>query len=185
MAVLAKLRADYRRHGRSPTNLAFWAVAIYRFGVWSHHLRFAPARWITSKLYGLLFFMIQVASGIELNREARIGDGLYLVHVGNIKVHPGTVIGERCTIFHDVTVGTNLDRDGAPTIGDDVYIGAGAKILGPVRIGDGARIAANSLVVADIPPGVTAIGVPARPMQFSGQRNPGPQLHREAEGSAK
>lgn len=168
--MFEKVRSDYRRHGRRLLNLAFWALAVYRFGVWSNGLRFRPARWLTSKLYGLWFFLLQITSGIELNREARIGEQLFLPHVGNIKIHPHAVIGDRCTIFHDVTVGNNLDRAGAPTIGSDVHIGAGAKILGPVKVGDGARIAANSLVVSDIPPGVTAVGVPARPMRFSGPR---------------
>jgi len=81
-------------------------------------------------------------------------------------VHPKTVIGERCGIQQDVTIGTNPERNGAPIIGDDVYIGAGAKVLGPVKIGDRARIAANSLVINDVPDDATAIGVPARIIRY-------------------
>jgi len=70
-----------------------------------------------------------------------------------------------------LTLASNMERDGAPIIGKDVYIGTGtgAVILGEVTIGDGARIAANSLVITDVPPGATAIGVPARVMKYTGR----------------
>jgi serine O-acetyltransferase len=71
--------------------------------------------------------------------------------------------------MHDVTIGTNMEREGVPVLGDDVFVGAGAKILGPVRIGSGARIAANSLVLQDVPEGATAIGVPARVLRYTGR----------------
>jgi serine O-acetyltransferase len=71
--------------------------------------------------------------------------------------------------MHDVTIGES-DRRGVPVIGDDVFIGAGAKVLGPIRIGHGARVAANSLVIADVPDGATAIGVPARILSYSGRK---------------
>jgi len=80
------------------------------------------------------------------------------------------VIGDRVGIMHDVTIGTNLERPGTPVIGNDVFIGTGARILGGVKIGDGARIAANSVVLTDVPAGATAIGVPARVMQYTGAR---------------
>jgi len=94
------------------------------------------------------------------------------VHGWNIKIHPESVIGARVGIMHDVTLGTNMERPGAPVIGDDVFIGAGARIIGGVHIGNGARIAANSLVIGDVPAGATAIGVPARVMQYTGRPPP-------------
>lgn len=167
--MLDKLRSDFVRHGRSLRNPAFWAVAVYRFGGWSNQLPVAPARWLTSKAYGMLFLGVELASGIVLNREAQIGEDFHIVHSGNIKIHPDTVIGDRVGIMQDVTLGTNMEREGAPIIGDDVFIGAGAKILGTVRIGNGARIAANSLVINDVPEGATAVGVPARVMRYTGR----------------
>jgi len=164
-----QIRSDYRRHDSSLLNPALWAVLNYRFGVWSFNFRFAPLRWLTSKIYGLNMFFILITSGIRLNREAKIGKDFHLIHSGNTSIHPLTVIGDRCGIQQDVTIGTNMDRDGAPVIGDDVYIGSGAKILGTIKIGDGARIAANSLVITDVPPGATAIGVPARVMKYTGR----------------
>jgi acetyltransferase-like isoleucine patch superfamily enzyme len=111
---------------------------------------------------GGLRLVTEIATGVSIPRELEVGEGLHLIHAANIRIHPSAVIGERVGIMHDVTIGTGLDEPGAPVIGDDVFIGAGAKIVGPVRIGAGARIAANSLVVSDVPPGATAIGVPAR-----------------------
>ncbi|MEB2344564.1 MAG: serine acetyltransferase [Deltaproteobacteria bacterium] len=164
-----QVRADYHRHGRSLLNPALWAMVVYRFGRWSLARRTRAARWVTSKVYGLLFLGVELATGITLNREAIVGEGFHLVHSGNIKVHPGVVIGDRVGLMHDVTLGTNMGRGGVPQLGNDVFIGAGAKILGAVTIGDGARVAANSLVVSDVPPGATAIGVPARVMRYTGR----------------
>lgn len=163
------LRADYRRHDASLRNTALWAIATYRFGRWSLGLRSRFLRKLTGAVYGLMTFVVELASGIRLHREASIGAEFHLVHSGNVKIHPQSVIGDRVGIMHDVTLGTSNDRAGAPTLGNDVFVGAGAKILGPVRVGDGARIAANSLVISDVPPGVTAIGVPARAIRYTGR----------------
>ena len=80
------------------------------------------------------------------------------------------MIGRNCNIAHQVTIGTSAGgRTGAPTIGDGVYIGTGAKIIGTIDVGDGAKIAANSLVMTNVPAGATAIGVPARVMRAPSQ----------------
>lgn len=166
--LLEDLRSDYRRHGRTLKNPAVWALAVYRFGVWSQDIK-GPLGFVVSKVYGSMFLGVQLTTGMVLNREARIGKDLNIVHWGNTRIHPDTVIGDRCGIMHDVTIGTNMERDGVAVIGDDVFIGAGAKILGPVRIGSGARIAANSLVLQDVPEGATAVGVPARILRYTGR----------------
>jgi serine O-acetyltransferase len=170
--LIREIRADYVRHGSRRLNPAWWAVAVYRYGRWSLGLR-GPSRWLTSKVYGLLNLFVLLASGIELNREVRVGSGFHLVHSGNIKIHPDVVIGDRCGIMHDVTLGMTPDRPGVPRIGDDVFIGAGAKVLGPVTLGNAARVAGNSLVLVDVPPGATAIGVPARILRFTGRAGEG------------
>lgn len=164
--MFGRLRDDYSRHGSNLKNTALWALAVYRFGTWSSR-RAQPMRWITSKVYGALQLGVELATGISIPRETRIGAKIHLVHAGNIKIHSAAVIGDRVSIMHDVTIGSSVEREGAPVIGNDVFIGVGAKILGSVRIGDGALIAANSLVVTDIPPGLTAIGVPARAIPHS------------------
>jgi serine O-acetyltransferase len=168
MPLLDELKADYERHGGSLRNLAFWAMATYRLGNWAEELP-EPLRGAGGKVYGALSLFVEATSGILLNREAKIGKDFHLVHSGNIKIHPDCVIGDRVGIMQDVTLGETVERKGAPIIGNDVFIGAGAKVLGPVKIGDRARIAANSLVVTDVPPGCTAIGVPAKIMRYTGR----------------
>jgi serine O-acetyltransferase len=113
-----------------------------------------------SKIYGLNQFVILITSGIQISCTTVIGEEFHIIHSGNIIIHPDAVIGDRCGILNEVTIGTNM-KPGCPVIGDDVFIGAGAKVLGHITVGDGARIAANSLVTIDVPPGATAIGVPA------------------------
>ncbi len=90
----------------------------------------------------------------------RIGPGLVITH-GFATILAAKSIGRNCWVHHEVTIGWTYP-DGWPTIGDDVFVGVGAKILGGVHIGDGAKIGANAVVVKDVPAGATAIGVPAR-----------------------
>lgn len=103
---------------------------------------------------------------VSIGNAVEIGPGLMLTH-GNVVIDGRTSIGARCQINPWVTIGLSNSRkygfsaDG-PTIGDDVHLGTGAKVLGPVTIGDYARIGANAVVVSDVPPNTTAVGVPAR-----------------------
>lgn len=167
--MFKQLRDDYKRHDSSLLNPALWAILTYRYGVWAATVKPAPLRWLASKIYGLFFFLVLITSGIRLHREVKIGKGFHLIHSGNIQIHPSTVIGDYCGIQQDVTLGIAMERKGAPIIGNHVYIGKGATILGKVKIGDGARIAANTLVINDVPPNTTAIGVPARIMKYTGR----------------
>jgi serine O-acetyltransferase len=164
-SLLELWRADVMRHGGSYRDLGLWVTGVYHFGAWANALPTGVPRAALSKVYGALQLGVELATGCTIHREARIGDGLHLVHGWNVRIHPSVVIGDRCGIMHDVTIGTNMEREGVATIGDDVFIGAGAKILGKVTIGDRAIIGANSLVIADVPAGATAIGVPARVMR--------------------
>ncbi len=90
-----------------------------------------------------------------------IGSGLFLAHGHSITLHAES-IGLNCYIHQGVTVGWDYDGDRKPVIGDGVFIGAGAAVLGPVTIGDGARVGANAVVLCDVPAGATAVGIPAR-----------------------
>ncbi len=154
-----EIRGDLRRHGLRGSG--FWALLVYRYGRWSQERNSAPARWCASKLYGVWKPVMQLFTGIDLDRTTQIGHDLHIVHGGMIHIHPQTVIGDRVGIMHGVTIGTNM-AEGAPQIGNDVFIGCHASVLGGIKIGDRARIAANSLVIADVPEGAVAIGVPAR-----------------------
>ncbi|HMJ06008.1 MAG TPA: serine O-acetyltransferase [Chthoniobacterales bacterium] len=118
-----------------------------------------------------MFWSIVTQSDIGL--EARLGRGLMLPHPNGIVIHEDARIGDDCMIMQQVTVGM-IDDGEVPTIGNRVYIGAGAKIIGKVLIGDGARIGANAVVMSDVPPNCTAVGVPARIIKRSVARDSKP-----------
>ncbi|MGQ0504860.1 MAG: serine O-acetyltransferase EpsC [Myxococcaceae bacterium] len=99
--------------------------------------------------------------GIEIGKEVTLGHGVYFVHSLGIVIGGDAQIGNRVRFYGNNTVGTAKDN-GYPVIEDDVWIGAGARILGPVRIGARSRIGANAVVLEDVPPDHVAVGIPAR-----------------------
>ena len=102
-----------------------------------------------------------VVTGTDVPVNCQIGGGLIIPHPNGIVIHPEAKVGVNCLIFQQVTIGTG-GRSGVPVIEGHVDIGAGAKILGPVRIGAHARIGANAVVSINVPSGSIAIGIPAR-----------------------
>ncbi len=106
------------------------------------------------------FWSVITGSDIPLN--SNLGGGLSLPHPTGIIIHPSALIGVNCTILHQVTVGRRAGLAGLPNIGNEVLLGAGCKILGPIRVGDGAKIGANAVVIHDVPERSTAVGVPAK-----------------------
>lgn len=99
--------------------------------------------------------------GADLPFQVQVGPGLYLPHGGRgVVLHPSVRIGANVSLYHQVTVGVS-GSDQAGVIGNDVFIGAGAKILGEITVGDDCRIGANAVVLRDVPAGATAVGVPA------------------------
>lgn len=107
--------------------------------------------------------LLRLLCGCDIPRAVKIGPGLRLPHGGRgVVIHPGTHIGAKVTLYHGTTLGVSGPDQGAPTIGDGVYVGTGACILGGVKVGEGARIGANAVVLRDVPAGATAVGVPAQ-----------------------
>ena len=157
---------DYRRHGSRWHERGVWALAVYRFGNWADSRSNPLVRSLFSKVYAALDTLSQITTGVTMNRDVRIGEGLHLIHTGIIIIHPDVVIGDRVGIAQNVTIGTNMGPE-VPIIGDDAFIGAGACIIGKVRIGKGARVGANSLVINDVPDGCVAVGVPAKVLRSS------------------
>ena len=150
-------------YGRLLFVQGFVAVCVYRFGRWAYSLprtigfAFKIPYFIASKT-------IEITTGIMLPASVEAGEGLYIAHFGSIIINGGSVIGRNCKISHEVTVGTKGAGRGldVPIIGDDVYIGAGAKVLGGIRINNGAIIGANAVVVKNVPEGAIVAGVPAK-----------------------
>jgi len=157
------IREDFRAHARDPWRQGVWAMTVYRFGRWRYRVRPALLRKPLSLIYKLLKIGVQITTGIDLPCETQVGRRLVIEHFGIIVVSGDSVIGDDVTLRHGVTLGLRRTGEpGAPVIGNGVDIGAGAKILGPVRIGAGAVIGANAVVLCDVPAGALAVGIPAR-----------------------
>ena len=140
----------------------FWALTIYRLQ--RSMLNKKPKLlWIIPKVcVAILKKMVTVFTHINLDKGAQIGPGLLIPHVGPIQVFPWATIGADCAIHHVTTIGAGA-QPGGPVIGDHVFMGAHVCILGPVHVGDGAKIGAGAVVVTDIPPNSSAVGIPAKP----------------------
>jgi serine O-acetyltransferase len=136
------------------------AMVYYRVMQWARRHRLAPVEMVMNRLNG--FFC-----NCYIGRGAEFGPGFVLVHADGVVINRLVRGGANIYVEHQVTIGA--DRGASPTLGNDVFIGAGAKIIGPVSIGDGARIGANAVVVKDVPPYATVVGVPARVVR---QRSP-------------
>jgi serine O-acetyltransferase len=153
--------ADVRQHGGLFTRSSIGLI-MFRFGAWAL-TQPRIIRAIAMKLYGIGERFTRVLTGLHMHCTVLVGEKLHLIHAeANISIHPEVVLGDRVGIMHNVTIGLAIEGPGAPMIGNDVFIGTGAVILGPVYIGDNARIAANSLVITNVPANWIAIGVPAR-----------------------
>ena len=136
----------------------------YRIGSWIlYKVRIPIVKhilWFTHRTIELLF--VRAFLGTLIPAQCQIGKELHLPHGGiGVMIHPNAKIGNNVTIFHQVTLGIKNQTGEAPTIGNDVFIGAGAKILGNIKIGDNSVIGANAVVTKDVPPNSTAFGVPA------------------------
>lgn len=141
------------------------AILWYRIGHFFHrHHRYFLAR--------LFSQMGRFFTGIEIHPGATIGKGLFIDHGSGVVIGETTVIGDDCTIYQGVTLGgTGKDKGKRhPTLGNNVMVGSGARVLGPFTVGDNARIAAGAVVLAEVPPDATAVGVPARIVRRNGER---------------
>jgi len=126
---------------------ALWRGKFYFIARWSSHL----ARWLT---------------GIEIHPAAKLGRRLVIDHGMGVVIGETAEIGDDCYLYHQVTLGVARTAAGKrhPTVGNNVIIGAGAKVLGPIAVGDNARIGSNAVVVDPVPPDTTVVGVPAQPV---------------------
>jgi serine O-acetyltransferase len=135
----------------------FHALTLHRFShwLWGHRLRWLArlsshvGRWFT---------------GIEIHPGANIGRRVFIDHGMGVVIGETAEIRDDCTLYHGVTLGGTSWNKGKrhPTLMPGVVVGAGAKVLGPITVGEGAKVGSNAVVVRDVPPGATAVGIPAR-----------------------
>ena len=160
--MFKNIREDFRAHGCKWGAQGFWVMAVYRFGRWRYRVRPAVVRKFFSLLYHILFKLVQILTGIELPCEVDVGRNFIIDHFGGIIISGYAKFGDNCRIRSGVVVGLRrLDDKSAPVIGSNVDIGAGAKLLGPIRIGDNVLVGANAVILCDIPDNSIAVGVPA------------------------
>lgn len=142
----------------------FKAVRAYRRASWfqRHGMKFI-ARAISQSA--------RRRTGIEIHPGAKIGRGLFIDHGMGVVIGETTEIGDNCTLYQNVTLGGTGKDQGKrhPTIGNNVLISCGAKVLGPFKVGDNARIAANAVVLSEVPENATAVGIPAQIVRIAGR----------------
>jgi serine O-acetyltransferase len=135
----------------------FHAIQFHRFAhwLWKSRLRF---------LGRLVSQLSRFLTGIEIHPGAKIGSGFFIDHGMGVVIGETSEIGDNVTLYHGVTLGgTSWKKEKRhPTIGNNVIVGAGAAVLGPIRVGDGARIGSGSVVIEEVPPNTTVVGIPGK-----------------------
>ena len=147
------------------------ALLLYRVNHWLWNIGLC---WLAR----LLSTLARWFTGIEIHPGATIGRRFFIDHGLGVVIGETAVIGDDCTLYHGVTLGGTSWQKGKrhPTLGSDVVVGAGAKVLGPIEIGSGARIGSNAVVVKSVPQGTTVVGVPGRLVEPPDESN---GVHRE------
>ena len=143
----------------------FHAVCWHRVAHWFYkHRMFGFARFISQAN--------RFCTGIEIHPGATIGKGLFIDHGMGVVIGETTEIGDNCTLYQGVTLGGTGKETGKrhPTLGDNVMVGSGAKILGPFRVGSNSKIAAGAVVLSEVPDNSTCVGVPARIVKINDKR---------------
>jgi serine O-acetyltransferase len=124
----------------------------------------------------VIAYLTRAVTGIEIHPAAQIGNEFFIDHGSGVVIGETASIGSCVTLYQGVTLGgTGFQRGKRhPTLGNNVTVGSGAKLLGPIAVGDGAKIGANTVVVEDVPPGATVVGNPGHPVKLEGKRVEGP-----------
>lgn len=173
---MGKIREDVKSiMERDPAAAGFWQVLLLYPGVHAI-IWYRVAHWFYQhKMYFLARWISQTGrfwTGIEIHPGAKIGKGLFIDHGMGVIIGETAEIGDNCTIYQNVTLGGTGKDTGKrhPTIGNNVTIGSGAKVLGPFKVGDDSKIAANAVVLSEVPEDCTCVGVPARVVKRNGVR---------------
>ncbi|SEQ76918.1 serine O-acetyltransferase [Solimonas aquatica] len=167
-SLLKSMREDLRCvQGRDPAARSLFEVMTIYPGVQAVLLyRLAHSLWRRGWLYTArwLSFIARLITNVDIHPAARIGQRFFIDHGAGVVIGETAEIGDEVTLYHGVTLGGTTWNPGKrhPTLGDGVVVGAGAKILGAITVGAGARVAANSVVIEDVLPGMTVVGIPGR-----------------------
>ena len=153
------------------------AVLLFRIAGAFHRAHLRP-------ISRLLYILNLILFGVDLAPSADVGPGLALPHPNGVAIAPATRIGRKVRLFQQVSVGgvsfEDPSRDGFPTVGDECWIFAGAKVLGPIHIGERAMVAANALVIRSVPAGAVVVGNPARVVRYREEAQAAPRTEAEA-----
>lgn len=169
-------------------NQGLWACACYRAGRHLNDHRLPPVlRHLVMAGYHLWWKWVEMATGISISPDCRIGSGLYIGHFGQIILHSDVVMGERCNLSQGVTLGLARKGDtwGVPRVGNRVYIAPGAKVIGPITLADGTVVGANAVLTNDTQENEIVAGIPARTISMKGSgefiRPADPRVESEAD----
>src|ERR1700684_605721 len=182
MKVLAEIRRDVAA-ARSRDPAASGVGSLEILGTWpgvqallAHRVANALQRAGVPLLPRLIAAVARAVTGIEIHPAASIGKGLFIDHGSGVVIGETAEIGDDVTLYQGVTLGGTGFATGKrhPTVQDNVTIGSGATLLGPITIGHGAKIGANSVVITDVPPNSTVVGNPGHPVRVDGRRVEGP-----------
>jgi serine O-acetyltransferase len=179
--MFERIRADMRRkcghyllsggfvekYIMTTLQLGTLAVFIYRFGNWVQYHMWTPLRWLLLVIYHPLNSLVRSFSGIDLDRRVTIGPGFIIHNFSGISID-AVRIGDNFIVNQGVSVGLDWRRVGRPVIGDNVFLGSGAKVLGDITLGNNVVVAANALVDRSVPDNCTVVGVPARVISREG-----------------
>jgi serine O-acetyltransferase len=146
----------------------FHALLIFRYGKVARKIKIPIAGFFLRLVYFFLNKLFsEICAGVLLDLDSEIGKGFVLGHFGGIYIK--AKIGENCTVAQQVVIGYKGGFSGGniPTLGNNVYVGAGAKILGGIKIGNNVKIGANAVVITDIPDNATAVGIPAKVVKIA------------------
>jgi len=177
MSLIKELKEEYELYkDRDPALRSYWDVLLYP----CHHAlkayRKAHKLWLQGKCFRARLISQKAArkTGIEIHPGATIGKGLFIDHGAGVVIGETTVIGDNCTLYQGVTLGGTGKEHGKrhPTLKDGVMVSAGAKLLGSFTVGENSKIGAGSVVLDEIPPNCTVVGVPGRVARRANRKTP-------------
>jgi serine O-acetyltransferase len=172
--VLAARDRDPAARGVSPAEILFTWPGIH--ALLAHRVAHALKLAGVPLLPRMIAMITRAITGIEIHPAAHIGQGLFIDHGAGVVIGETADIGDNVTLYQGVTLGGTGFATGKrhPTVQDNVTIGSGAKLLGPITIGHGAKIGANTVVITDVPANSTVVGNPGHPVRVDGRRVEGP-----------